>query len=866
MSRLQNSLQEKLKKESMDSLKSTALNRFADKLYSIKSKSQKEDKEISQKGCPNGATQEFIPIKTIVDGIIITTTGRYVAISEFCPIDFHKKSPEQQEQIINMFANIFRNGPLTAQLQIITDKYYPNQFIKNIRNHTKDEKDKARVEAIQDYIEQIYKESEEASLVKRFFFIIQYDRNSENNSYERDEIIATLKQNQKLVEAQLNRCGNIVLSDGTNNNIGEILYYFFNRTSCRRQDFKNRAERITKDYKKYNELTGSNKQPAVVDVIAPKGIYFDSSDYMFIDGLYYSFLGIKSEGWSRIVPDGWVEMLNSSISNIDITIHFKKLPRQVVEKAVKFKARSHKQRVYEKSKRRREDSAQKAAEAYKEDMQVVQALSQKDDMYNVAIILTLKAESPKMLSKLKSAIIKSYKDTFDFEDSWMCTEEYFKATMPFLDAPGMLMSRLNKNLTSTNIGSMYPFIAFELVDTDGYLLGVDEDPNSSSLVIVNNFAKRFNNGHTIIVGMSGVGKSFTEKLIAGRSSLNGMRVTCICPAKGFEYKPLCDNYGGAYVDLIPSSPSCLNPMEIRAESDDLISNEEVTDIDRQKATASLLTKKLAVLNVWFKLNLAGKGDSNLSAFTAKEATEMSILLSKVYAKFGITGDNKSLFDENGKKRRMPILQNWYEALLEDQNLSKFSYVLQPYIDGVAANLNGQTNVDLSKLVTVYNVDGEIIPEELLPAYIYLAFQSSYERIKEDIYIRDLLILDEVWQMMKVKECAEQVRDAIKLMRSYNGSCLIATQELSDFFGKSGDFGKAVINNSDFKIFMHMGEGELSVIRQYYRLDNADEEAILDFEKGEALLIAGANKVKIKVKIKPTDRELRAYNTDRNNKV
>jgi type IV secretory pathway VirB4 component len=307
-------------------------------------------------------------------------------------------------------------------------------------------------------------------------------------------------------------------------------------------------------------------------------------------------------------------------------------------------------------------------------------------------------------------------------------------------------------------------------------------------------------------------------------------------------------------------------MDIRAESEDLLANNDVTDVDRQKATASLLTKKIAVLTVWFKLNLAGKGDADLSSFTSKDATEMSSLLSRVYAEFGITGDNKSIFDENGRKRRMPILQNWYDALRKDEHLSKYAYVLQPYIDGVAANLNGQTNVDLSKLVTVYNVDGEIIPEELLPAYIYLAFQSSYERIKEDIYVRDVLILDEVWQMMKVKECAEQVRDAIKLMRSYNGSCLIATQELSDFFGKSGDFGGAVVNNSDFKIFMHMEEKELKIVRQYYRLDDEDEEAILGFEKGEALLIAGANKVKIKVKIKPTERELRAYNTDRNNRV
>lgn len=839
-------------------MKNIVLNKAADAVVRRRER-KKRAKYVKDGKYIDGSVQEYIPVKTIEDGIVITTDGRYVAIMEFTPIDFRRKSRGEQESICKGFARLFRNGPVKMEIKIMTDRYSPSAFLKNIRARNAREQDEERIRSIEDYENQIYLQAENASIVKRFFIIIEYEAVDGKKSYDRNEVIEIMKDQKERIAHQLKASGNMMVSMGSDNmTVGEILYYMFNRKTCRRESFQDRFERMTKDYDEYSSMTGIQKKAEVVDAIAPKGLYFDSAKYVYQDGEYYTYLGIKSEGWCRIVPYGWLETLNQGSCAIDTTVLFSRLKKEIAKKFIEKTNSIRKQSIWEHTRHNKLDKAEKEKIKYENNAFIITAMNNGDDLYNVDIILTLRAESPKMLQKLKTAVIRAYNAVIEFEDSWMCNEEYYRATMPFLQTPKML-SRLHKNLVSTEIGSMYPFISFELNDTDGYLLGYDKD--SLALVIINNFASIYNNGHMLLIGMSGVGKSFTEKLIAGRCSLNGMRVTCICPAKGFEYKPLCTAYGGTYVDLIPSSKSCLNPMEVRPEGE-MRKDLTLEDEDIQKAKASLLAKKLSTLVVWFKLNLYGKGHTD-AVMTSRETSRMTALLTCLYGKFGITGDNDSVWAPDGKLKTMPIIEDWYNMLQEDAELEKFAYVLEPYVTGICSNLNGQTNVDLSKPVTIYNVDGEIIPEEYFSAYMFLAFSNSYERIKENIYVRDVLILDEVWQMMKVKECAEQVRDAIKLMRSYYGACLIATQELEDFFGKSGEFGRSVVNNTNFKFFMSMDEEALNIVKEHYKFTEEDEKTILEFGKGEGLLIAGANKVRIKVHIEATEREHELYNTDGN---
>jgi type IV secretory pathway VirB4 component len=74
---------------------------------------------------------------------------------------------------------------------------------------------------------------------------------------------------------------------------------------------------------------------------------------------------------------------------------------------------------------------------------------------------------------------------------------------------------------------------------------------------------KYTNGNTWVGGSSGAGKTFTLQTVGGRLRQQGKQVIYIVPKKGHEFRPLCEEIGGQFIRLSPSSPDCINIMEIR---------------------------------------------------------------------------------------------------------------------------------------------------------------------------------------------------------------------------------------------------------------------------------------------------------------
>ena len=72
-----------------------------------------------QEPYPNG-TQAFVPVQQIKDGIVCTKDGRYVKILEVLPVNFHLKSPMEQETIIYYFAAYLKIAPDHLQILVRT--------------------------------------------------------------------------------------------------------------------------------------------------------------------------------------------------------------------------------------------------------------------------------------------------------------------------------------------------------------------------------------------------------------------------------------------------------------------------------------------------------------------------------------------------------------------------------------------------------------------------------------------------------------------------------------------------------------------------------------------------------------------------
>ncbi len=95
-----------------------------------------------------------------------------------------------------------------------------------------------------------------------------------------------------------------------------MLYMFFNRRSCVDEPFQSRVNRVVLDTMvAKNKVIGVDPVPKIriSHFLAPRGIDLSHHNYIIMDGLYYSFLFIKGNGYPGRVRGGWM----SSLINAD---------------------------------------------------------------------------------------------------------------------------------------------------------------------------------------------------------------------------------------------------------------------------------------------------------------------------------------------------------------------------------------------------------------------------------------------------------------------------------------------------------------------------------------------------------------------
>lgn len=114
--------------------------------------------------------------------------------------------------------------------------------------------------------------------------------------------------------------------------------------------------------------------------------------------------------------------------------------------------------------------------------------------------------------------------------------------------------------------SSFPFI-FQTLQDDGDAMMIGTDSLGSLLFfdLWKRTSKR-NNSNAVIIGKSGSGKStLIKKLIRG-NWCRGSKVIVIDPER--EYKDLCENINGTWIDCGTGSHGIINPLEVRKGADD----------------------------------------------------------------------------------------------------------------------------------------------------------------------------------------------------------------------------------------------------------------------------------------------------------
>lgn len=845
------------------------LSKATEKLGQLKTilPSQQPKNSSENKNTKEFYTQDLIEIENIIGGLIFTRSGSIVKILEILPLNFEEFDGPVKDNIANCFGFGLKRCPKTGHIKIMRSTADITPFIDNIRETVAEETDKRLKARVEDYIKHTISLQEKNTIKNRFFYIFEYEGDSKGKkSSVYKDIYEQMTQTTYDVISALSAGGNYVINYTKPQDaleIVNILYSHYNPYSSKIDDCKKRVSKVTEASAFVSNKNNKEIIPHFADYVAPRGLHFGKFDYCVQDGVFHTYLALRDDAYPiQCVAGQLTQVLMAGLDDCDLDIYFKQKSREstlymldrtnVISKGVARSFQGDDDKVEALS------STAQNAKYIKDCMQ-----ERDEELYDVCTILTIRAASLKDLRFKTEAYIKKMKtSSFYFESCFMKTQEYWKMVQPLMYINSTIFKDNARNMTNSSIASLYCFTSYEMFDPKGFCVG--KTVTNNTLFSFNNFdSKKYPNQHMFIVGTSGSGKTFTTNMITSRmrmggdngknGSPKGVRLVYILPLKGHEYRRCVESLGGEFISLRPGDKNCINIMEIRPEGNantsDISDTETLEDI---MAKPSLMAKKITSVITWLRLLV------NDDKFDSEEIGELNELITNIYYDFGITNDNESIWDDSYHfhLKKMPTLQNLYEAMLNHPSLSRRSSILKTWVSGSCKNMNGQTNVDLTNRCIAFDINEDYIGEDLLPAFMYIAFDCGYDICKSNEEEQCTIVLDEVWKLLKIPACASQVFKMVKILRAYNASSLTCTQDIEDCL--NNEYGRAILTNSAIKIFLKVTKEELDILERTVKFSESNKLALLNTPRGRGFITF--NTERLFVDFKASEYEEMLYTT------
>ena len=571
----------------------------------------------------------------------------------------------------------------------------------------------------------------------------------------------------------------------------------------------------------------------VLDIISPTTVDTKSRDYIVVDGIFHTYLYVTGYGYSTTVGTAWLAPLIEAGEGISISFTTVRQSKEKVLAKISQTTMVNRSRMRDVGDARQDyeelDSAISSGLYLKDVMN-----RQGEDFYYMHTIIEVVADDTETLEQRVTAVEKlcvasdMIARRCDYRN-----EQAFLSMLPLLGIDADLERKSRRNALTSGVAAAFPFASYELSDRNGVFLGLNMFNRSPAFLDPYNDYK-YTNGNIWIGGSSGAGKTFTLQCLGGRLRQQGKRVIFIVPKKGHEFRPNCEQLGGLYLRMSPSSKDCPNIMAIRRKSLDSyagLKNLSMRD-------DSVLAEKISRLIIWYSLQKRDISD--------EDKNHLDSSLVECYKRYGITFDNATIVDEYGEFKTMPIIPDWYEVLLENPETKHLAVVLARYVTGSAAAMGQRNDIDLDNKYIVLDTSG--MPEDLLLPGIFWATDIANDLITNTETELSALIADELWSLVGANSnplAAGFVQEMVKTIRGLGGIAITSTQGMQDLFSlDNGKYGKGILDSSRIKLIMQMEEQEARLIQEKLNLSEEEVRQITRFRRGEGLLCIGYNHVPI----------------------
>ena len=796
---------------------------------------------------------DYLPIEKIANGIIYTKDHRFVKVVEVVPINFMLRSAREQRNIIYSFVSYLKISPIKLQIKVLTRRADIDRHLDTVRREMAQEENEQCRLMQEDYLNFVQQVGSHEAVTRRFFLIFEYEPwNNTRRSEQEDEAIQSLQNAVHTASNYLRQCGNeVIVPENEDEFTVDVLYNLLCRNESAVKPLSVRAQEVVSQYHAKGREDEIDRIPAA-EFAAPQSIDFTHGRYICVDGLYYAYLLVPSDGYKTQVSAGWLSLIVNAGDGIDLDMFLSRQPKERIIQRVGQQLRINRSKIKDASDTNTDfddiDGAIRSGYFLKE------GLANNEDFYYLNLLITVTAPSVEDLewkvSEMKKLLLS--------QDMDVCTchfreEQAFCSALPLVSLEKGLFERGKRNLLTGGAASCYPCTSFEMCDDNGILLGVNK--YNSSLIIVDIFNSAiYKNANMAILGTSGAGKTFTMQLMALRMRRKNIPIFIVAPLKGHEFHRACANVGGEFIQISPASPHCINVMEIRRV------DRSVSELlDGPGIQLSELAAKIQQLHIFFSLLIPD--------MSHEERQLLDEALIRTYNAKGITHDNASLEDPSnpGQYREMPVLGDLHEILKASPETTRMAHILNRLVHGSASTFNKQTNVRLDNKYTVLDISS--LTGDLLTVGMFVALDFVWDRAKADRTEEKAIFIDECWQLLSgagatgTRLAGDFILEIFKTIRGYGGSAICASQDLNDFFNlDEGRFGKGIINNSKTKIILNLEDDEAERVQDTLHLSDAETMEVTHFERGNGLISTNNNNIMVEFKASPLEKDL--ITTDR----
>ncbi|MDQ5901750.1 MAG: hypothetical protein QG580_465 [Patescibacteria group bacterium] len=118
------------------------------------------------------ASQQFVPIKEIQDGIVVLKDGGLRAVLMASSVNISLKSEDEQAAIIMQFQNFLNTLDFSLQISVQSRKYDVSSYIAILEEKLRDQTEPLLKIQTQEYIQFIQNFTDDVNIMKKHFFVV----------------------------------------------------------------------------------------------------------------------------------------------------------------------------------------------------------------------------------------------------------------------------------------------------------------------------------------------------------------------------------------------------------------------------------------------------------------------------------------------------------------------------------------------------------------------------------------------------------------------------------------------------------------------------------------------------------------------